>query len=253
MAASPFMVAALMPRVLSLLGEVAGTHPMLLAVLGGFFCALIFACIPVGPINLTILNEGAQRGFVWALCIGLGAAMMDAVYCAISFTGLSQFFDHGFVQAFMQVMSFVFLLFLGSKFLLAQSVKVPTKLDAASEKLGARIEGKIHPHSAFATGFVRVLANLGVLVAWVVLSANLMAQNVVAEGFAPRAACVAGVFTGTATWFLILSFCVSRGHGKFGEKTLLRLQHISGICLIATAFLEGANIAWNLARHKIGP
>ena len=244
-------LADLMPQAIALLDEVAGNHPILLAALGGFFCALIFASIPVGPINLTILNEGAQRGFLWAFCVGAGAAVMDAVYCAISFTGLSQFFDHGFVQAFMKVMSFVFLMFLGSKFLLAQSVKVPTKLDAASEKLEARIEQRIQPHSAFATGFIRVLANLGVLVAWVVLSANLMAQNVVAEGFVPRAACVVGVCCGTTLWFLILSFGVSRGHGKFGEQTLLRLQHISGICLIATAFIEGADIAWHLARHRI--
>ncbi len=229
----------------------AEAHPILLAALAGFICALIFASIPVGPINLTILNEGAQRGFLWALFIGLGAAVMDAIYCAISFTGLSQFFDHGFVKAFMQVMSFVFLLFLGFKFLLAQTVKVPTKLDSASEKLEARIEQKIHPHSAFATGFVRVLANLGVLVAWVVLSANLMTHDFVDDALSARAACVAGVFAGTTLWFLILSYGVSRGHGKFGEKTLLRLQHISGLCLIITAVFEGMQIAWQLTRHKI--
>jgi threonine/homoserine/homoserine lactone efflux protein len=229
----------------------ADTHPVLLAALAGFVCALVFASIPVGPINLTILNEGAQRGFVWAIFIGLGAAVMDTIYCAISFTGLSQFFDHGVVKAAMQVMGFVFLLFLGFKFLLAQTVKVPTKLDSASEKLEARIEQRIHPHSAFATGFVRVLANLGVLIAWVVLAANLMAHDWVDDALAARAACVCGVFCGTTTWFLILSFGVSRGHGKFGEKTLLRLQHISGLCLIATALFEGAKIAWDLAKHKI--
>jgi threonine/homoserine/homoserine lactone efflux protein len=224
---------------------------VLLAAIAGFVCALVFASIPVGPINLTILNEGAQRGFVWAFFIGLGAAVMDTIYCTISFTGLSQFFDHGLVKAFMQVMGFVFLLFLGFKFLLAQTVKVPTKLDSASEKLEARLGQKIHPHSAFATGFVRVMANLGVLVAWVVLSANLMAHDWVDEALSARAACVAGVFSGTTLWFLILSYGVSRGHGKFGEKTLLRLQHLSGMCLIATAVFEGAKIAWDLAKHQI--
>ncbi len=229
----------------------AETHPILLALIAGFVCALMFASIPVGPINLTILNDGAQRGFSWAFFIGLGAAVMDAIYCAISFTGLSQFFDHGFVKAFMQVMSFVFLLFLGFKFLLAETVKVHSKLDTAAEKLEARIELKIHPHSAFATGFVRVLANLGVLVAWVVLAANLMSHDLVDEAWLPRVACVAGVFTGTMLWFLILSYGVSRGHGKFGEKTLLRLQHISGLCLISTAVVEGVKIAWDLAKHRL--
>jgi threonine/homoserine/homoserine lactone efflux protein len=229
----------------------AQVHPVILAAVAGFLCALIFASIPVGPINLTILNEGAQRGFPWAVFIGLGAAVMDAIYCAISFTGMSQFLDHGFAKAFMQVMSFVFLLFLGFKFLLAQSVKVPTKLDSASEKLEARLGQKIHPHSAFATGFVRVLANLGVLVAWVVLSANLMSHDFVANGLVARAACVAGVFSGTTLWFVILSYGVSRGRGKFGEKTLLRLQHVSGLCLISTAFFEGANIAWHLNLQEL--
>ena len=229
----------------------AETHPILLAAIAGFVCALIFASIPVGPINLTILNEGARRGFAWALLIGLGASVMDAIYCAISFTGLSSFFDHGIVKATMQVMSFVFLLFLGFKFLQAQTVKVPTKLDAASEKLEARLEQKLHPHSAFMTGMVRVLGNLGVLLTWIILSANLMAHDWVDDTRNAKIACVLGVFAGTVVWFLILSFGVSRGHGKFSEKTLLRLQHLSGICLIVAGLFDGANIAWHLAKHKL--
>lgn len=225
-------------------------HPNIYAALSGFICALIFASIPVGPINLTILHEGAGRGFRWAFFIGLGATVMDALYCAISFTGLSSFFDHGIVKASMQVASFVFLLFLGFKFLMAQTVNLHTKLDTASEKIETRIEQKFHPHSAFATGFLRVAANLGVLVAWIVLSASLMSHDWVADTFPAKAACVGGVFTGTVAWFLFLSFAVSRGHGKFSEKTLLRLQHFAGLCLIVTAIFEGAQIAWHLAKYS---
>jgi threonine/homoserine/homoserine lactone efflux protein len=233
-------------------------QPILLAGISGLVCALVFASIPVGPINLTILNEGAQRGFRWAIFIGLGAATMDTIYCGISFTGLSQFFGQDIVKACLRVASFVFLLFLGLKFLLAQSVKVPTKLDSASEKLEAKLEEKIHPHSAFMTGFIRVGANLGVLVAWVVLSATLMSTKAffterewVDDTLPAKIACVVGVFAGTVLWFLFLSFAVSRGHGRFSEKTLLRLQHISGLCLIITAIFEGAQIAWHLAKHKL--
>ena len=229
----------------------AATHPVLLSALAGFVCALMFASIPVGPINLTILNEGSQRGFRWAFFIGLGATVMDVVYCAISFTGLSQVIDHGIMKAAMQVGSFVFLLFLGCKFLFAQTVKVPLKLDAASHKLEAKLEQKIHPHSAFATGFLRVAANLGVLVAWVVLSAALMAHDWVDETLSAKVACIGGVFGGYVLWYLFISFAVSKGHGKFSEKTLLRLQHASGLCLLATALFQGAQIAWHLAKHKI--
>ena len=226
------------------------THPVLFAAVAGFAFGNAFCWLP-GPINLTILNEGARRGFGWALMIGLGAALMDVIYCAISFMGFSQFFDHGIVKATMQVASFVFLLFLGCKFLLAPSVKVPTRLDAASEKLEAKLEQKIHPHSAFATGFMRVAANLGVLAAWLVLAATLMSHDWVDDTFAAKAACVGGVFIGTVLWFLFLSYAVSRGRGKFSEQTLLRLQHISGLCLLTTAVFEGVRIAWHLAKHKI--
>src|SRR5580658_2604488 len=100
-------------------------HHIVEAALAGLVCALIFASIPVGPVNLTILNEGAHRGFRWAFMIGLGAATMDCIYCAISFTGFSTFFDIKLVKAAMQLLSFLFLLYLGFKFLTAQTVKVP--------------------------------------------------------------------------------------------------------------------------------
>ena len=234
----------------------AETHPILVAAIVGFACAVVFSCLP-GPINLTILNEGARRGFKWGFFIGLGATTMDVVYCSISFTGISQFIDHGFAQTMMRVMGFVFLMFLGFKFLFSNSLLRPSPLDIAIEKLEERIEQKVHPHSAFATGFVRVAANLGVLGAWVVLSATLMStkaffstQEWVDDTKLAKVACVAGVFTGTLLWFLFWSFLVSRGQGRFSAKSLLRLQHISGLCLIGTAIYEGVRIALHLSQHR---
>jgi hypothetical protein len=54
-----------------------------------------------------------------------------------------------------------------------------------------------------------------------VLAANFMAHDWV-DRFAAKAACVAGVALGTNAVVLMLSYGVSRGHGKFSEKTLLR-------------------------------
>jgi threonine/homoserine/homoserine lactone efflux protein len=221
-------------------------HHILQAALAGLACALIFSSIPVGPVNLTILNEGAQRGFRWAFMIGLGAATMDCTYCAISFTGFSSFFDIKLVRATMQVGSFLFLLYLGFKFLTAQTVKVPTKLDHASERIEARLEQKLHPHSAFMTGFVRVMGNLGVPLIWIVLTANLMSHEWVANKMGAKVACVAGVASGTVIWFIILSYGVSRSHGRISEQTLLRLQHLSGICLILAGVFDGFRIIWHL-------
>src|SRR5438045_2757489 len=102
------------------------------------------------------MNEGARRGFKWAMLISLGATVMEVIYCFIAFTGFASFFTHGYVKAAMELFSFVFMLFLGIKFLMAKSIRAPVQLGAIADKFGERIEERLHPHSAFMTGFVRV-------------------------------------------------------------------------------------------------
>ena len=58
--------------------------PILVAGLTGLISGFVL-CLPVGPVNLTIMNEGARRGFLWALMIGLGATTMEVIYCFLAF------------------------------------------------------------------------------------------------------------------------------------------------------------------------
>src|SRR2546429_3463968 len=143
---------------------------ILVAALTGFISGLLLS-IPVGPINLTIMNEGARRGFFWAVMIGLGATAGEVFYCFIAFTSFASFFDRGYIKAAMELCSFVFMLYLGLKFLMTKSVsRTPVNLGPAAEKIGSEIEQHFHPHSAFMTGLVRVLSNPGVLVFWIILA-----------------------------------------------------------------------------------
>ncbi len=151
----------------------ADLPPILVAGLTGLISGLLLS-IPVGPVNLTILNEGTRRGFKWAALIGLGATVMEVIYCFIAFTSFASFFTHGYVKPAMELFSFVFMLFIGIKFLLAKSVQVrPVRLGAGGGRIEAQLEERLHPHSAFMTGFVRVMGNLGVLVFWIFLAALL--------------------------------------------------------------------------------
>jgi threonine/homoserine/homoserine lactone efflux protein len=224
--------------------------PIVIAGLTGFISGLLLS-IPVGPVNLTIINEGARRGFFWALLIGAGASVMEVVYCSIAFTGFSAFFDNRVVKASMEVFSFVFMLFLGVKFLMARTVAAPMHISNAADRIEERIEGKLHPHTAFMTGFVRVMGNPGVLLFWIILAANFMSRDWVEPYLRSKVACVMGVALGTGLWFFGLSYGVSRGHGKFSEKTLLKMEHFSGAMLLGLGLLHGGHIAWQLARHKI--
>lgn len=224
--------------------------PNLVAVLTGFISGFLL-CIPVGPINLTIINEGARRGFKWAALIGAGASVMEVVYCTVAFTGFSSFFGNKYIKASMEVFSFVFMLYLGIKFLMAKTVAAPIYIGRAADKLEDRIEERLHPHSAFFIGLVRVMANPGVLLFWIFLAVYFLARDWVQPSWESKFSCIGGVAASTAVWFFGLSWAVSRGHGKFSEKTLLRMEHISGLCLLALALIHGGRIAWQLAKHRI--
>jgi threonine/homoserine/homoserine lactone efflux protein len=226
-------------------------HPIVLAALTGFISGFLLS-IPVGPVNLSIMNEGAKRGFLFAFMIGMGATVMEVIYCFIAFTGFASFFQKGPVKAAMELFSFVFMLFLGVKFLMAKSVDVPAvQLGARAHRIEERIGQKFHPTSAFMTGMVMVLGNLGVLVFWVILGANFISREWVTPDWPGKMACVGGVFFGVGTWFVGLSWVVSLGHGKFSAKTLLRMEHFSGICLLVLGLIHGAMIIRQMAQHKI--
>ncbi len=226
--------------------------PILIAALTGFLSGLLLS-IPVGPINLTILNEGARRGFKWALLIGLGATTMEVIYCFIAFTGFASFFTRGYVKAAMELFSFVFLLFLGIKFLAAKSVHSPVRLGAVADRFESRVGERLHPHSAFMIGLVRVMGNVGVLVFWIILAANFISREWVAPDWPGKLACVAGVALGTGGWFIGLSWAVSLGQGKFSEQRLLQMEHYSGAGLLILALLHGLTIIWELRKADLWP
>ena len=163
----------------------ADVPPIAIAALTGLVSGFLLS-VPVGPINLTIINEGARRGFLFAALIALGSTAMEVLYCAIAFTGFSSFFGNRFIKAAMELFSFAFMLYLGVKFLAVKKISEHTRIE---EKLEARL----HPHSAFMMGFVRTMGNPGILVFWIILAANFITRGWVSPDMRGKTACIAGV------------------------------------------------------------
>ena len=124
-------------------------------------------------------------------------------------------------------------------------------LGRAADRLDERIEGRLHPHSAFWTGFVRVMANPGVLLFWIILAVHFVSREWVDDNWPSKLACIAGVALGVGLWFIGLSWIVSRGHGRFSELTLLRIERGAGLGLLVLAFAHAAYIIAQMARHKL--
>jgi threonine/homoserine/homoserine lactone efflux protein len=216
-------------------------HHLLLAFFTGFVSGFAVS-VPVGPINITILHEGVQRGFRWALLIGAGAVAMETIYCAIGAAGFSGLFANKLMRAAMELITFTLMLYLGIRYVRAKSMP-GTSVQAEL------IERKLHPHAAFLIGFVRVAANPNVLLFWITLSATFVSHEWVRTDLVSKSWFVGGVALGAASWFLLLSFGVSRGQGRISDRTLLRLSRLSGVFLLTIAVIVGYQLVVQLARR----
>lgn len=214
-------------------------YPIVEAFLTGLISGFLVS-IPVGPINVTIIHEGAERGFRWGALIGAGSVLMEAIYCAIGFAGFSELFTSTLAKATLQLASFALMSYLGIKYLFAKEVKTTSR--------GAeRMEDRFHPHTAFMTGFVRTLGNPGVLLLWVALSATFLAHEWVEPTWASKSYCIAGVATGGLIWFTLLSYVVSFGKRHLSDKSLLNMTRSAGGMLLVAAIALGYKLALLLA------
>ncbi len=220
-------------------------HPLLLATITGLLSGFLVS-IPVGPINVTVINEAAQKGFIKAFMIGLGSVIMEVIYCAIGFAGFSSFFDFKLARATLELLSFLLMLFLGLKYLMARELP-------GNPKIEQQIEIHLNPPTAFMVGFVRPLGNPAILLLWITLSATFSAHEWVDNTGPSKTACVAGVGLGAFLWFLLLSFAVSIGHRRFSNNALLRLSQFSGAGLLVVALFAGGRLVILLSERHVPP
>jgi len=142
------------------------------------------------------------------------------------------------VKTVMELASIVFLLYLGIRFVRVETIPMCVCVEG-------RIEEKIHPHSAFVIGIVRVMCNPGVLLYWILLATQFVNREWVQQTLISKFSCVAGVAGGTFAWFASLGVAVSCRNKKFSQKTLLRMERFSGWSLIALALADIVQVIWH--------
>ncbi len=217
-------------------------HPLIEAAATGVVAGVLVSILP-GPINISVIHEGASRGFLRALMIGLGAVAMETVYCAVGFASISSLFQSRLMHAAIELISFILVLFLGLKYLIAPKL-------AKTSHSADKIEHRLHPHTAFMIGFVRVLGNPSVLFVWITLSATFTAHGWVDPNWTSKSLCIGGVSVGAALWFAVLSYSVSLGHQKLTDRVLLRLSHLCGMLLLIMALIIGVRLVKVLAQPE---
>ena len=202
----------------------------------GFICA-----VPVGPINVAIMEEGIQNGRKRAFIIAIGALLMEMIYCVVAFSGFASLFNDKTILATVELISFLAVTFFGIKYLMIDDVTVQGKRAKV-------VEQRLSPHTAFWTGFVRVLVNPNVLLFWIMISAVLLSNQTIQPAWQSRMSCVIGAGIGIGGWFTLLVIGSARVKNRFSDKTLVKFSQISGILLLILAIVIAVRLINTIAQ-----
>ena len=208
-------------------------HPdvLLQALIAGIVCGFVVS-VPVGPVNLTVINQALRGGFPRAFLVGLGAIFAETIYATLLMAGHSSILDKPHVRDALRVIAVVVIVVVGLRSLLFK----PEKLEASAATAERMDERWNHPR-AFLLGFILTISNLLLVVLWATLAAVLFAREWVQPDWGSRALCSGGVFAGGTLWFFLLAYFVSHAHRRVKPETLTLMVRGCGLVLLGFAAL----------------
>ena len=93
----------------------------MIAFVVGFFIGFLM-CIPIGPINVWVINTKIKKGSLNAMSIALGGSLMDFIYFFIIMSGLSFIeFNESTVQT-LKTFGIIMIFALGIKELFSKNI-----------------------------------------------------------------------------------------------------------------------------------
>jgi threonine/homoserine/homoserine lactone efflux protein len=207
--------------------------------IAGIVCGLVVS-VPVGPVNLTIINQALRRGFGAAFLMGVGAIFAESLYASLMLWGHTSILDEPRVVLALRIVAVVVIAGLGVRYLLFKA----ERLDA-SEAAAQRLDERWHHPQSFFLGFALTITNFMLVVVWATIVTLLFAHEWVTRTRASRVLCVMGVLVGGSVWFFLVAFFVSRAHRRIKAGTLTLLVRGCGVVFLGFAAL----LAYKLIHH----
>ncbi|WP_204106764.1 MULTISPECIES: LysE family transporter [Spirulina sp. CCY15215] len=199
--------------------------------LKGFSLGLAVAA-PVGAIGVLCIHRTLTYGRLMGLISGLGAATADGVYGCIAGFGLTIVSNFLVDRLFwFQAIGGLFLLYLG------------VTTFGAKPKPETITEAKSSFSRAYFSTFFLTLTNPLTILSFIGIFAGLGLVNN-GGNYQEALILVLGVFTGSAAWWLFLSFGIDRLQKTFNLRDLRWLNRFSGIGIITYGILP----LWSLMK-----
>ncbi len=201
----------------------------------GILLAFI-AAIPVGPVNLAVVQNSIKFGAISGLKIALGSATIEFFYCFVALWGVKTFLTSPSIIFALQVISLPVLVIMGTFNLLRR--KDSEEKDIAENKTSK---------GDFFLGASLTLVNPILLPFWMGVAAYLKSLHILGETFtflderAENWAFILGVVSGSFLFLMLLSF-ISSKRKSIQISTKMVIYRILGILFLVLAAIQIFNI-----------
>ncbi len=192
----------------------------------GIFVGIIVAA-PIGPVNLICIRRTLSYGPVNGFLSGLGAALGDGVFAAITAFGLTAIYK--VIEG-----ASLWLELFGGLFLLGYAYIALTKTPKIAK---VPIDGEL-PHDPSAklfqsmvSTFALTITNPATLVGFAALFAGLSSLAGAGASYPMAATLVASVIAGSALWWLTVVTITTLLHRSVGERSLVLINRGAGVVI----------------------
>jgi arginine exporter protein ArgO len=193
--------------------------------------------VPIGPLNVAIIDAAYRHHLRRAIAVALGGAVADLTYASLGILGLGQLLTaHKAVPPILYSVSGIVLIVYGILTVRAQ----PIDPGVAGQD---DVPGKSYFWGGFGMGIALILLNPATLITWVVIVGTAMADTTRSEGMAAAL----GVGAGSAFWFTTVAYLANHGKKVLGKKTVW-LTRVVGLGLIGYGVFSIGRAVWHLTR-----
>jgi threonine/homoserine/homoserine lactone efflux protein len=184
--------------------------------------------VPIGPVNVAVIDAAYRHTMRRALSVGLGGAIADGLYAALGVLGVTPILNtYPAVPPILYAVSGIVLLFYGFLTARSQPVAPATNEPSASESTHLRKEMMV----GFKVGLALIILNPAAIVTWVVIMGSIIPTSGDAvDGIA----CALGVMFGSFGWFALVAYLTHRGRQMLGEKAAW-IPRVVGLALMVYA------------------
>ncbi len=213
---------------------------MLIPFIVGLFIGFVM-CIPIGPINIWVMNTYLKYNQVKALAIAAGGSVMDFLYFYIILSGLSFVtFNPQMVLGF-KVLGILVIILLGVKELRTKSV-TSEDLEVKDSFKAKLMKGTM---SFFMLGVVIYTANPTLIMTMSGLGAFVKSLELFAFTQANILSVSLGLAIGSLSWFYFLIFLVKKFEEVIRNKYIHSFSLISGVLMVGLGVYMGGQLIWS--------